>query len=57
MEKHQLRDKFLEEGLSQRYDGRISADSGLGIACGGFLREFGVTGHGGDLIPPFFLPH
>lgn len=50
VEKHQLRDKFLEKGLIQRYDGRISADSGLGIAFGVFLRGFGVTGHGGDGI-------
>lgn len=31
------------------YDGRISADSGLGIACGGFLRGSGVTRQDGIL--------
>lgn len=49
VEKHQLRGKFLEEGLSQRYDGKTSADSGLGIACGGFLRGSGVTRQDGIL--------
>lgn len=52
-EKHQLRGEFLGEGWSQRHHGRISADTGLGIAFGGFLRGYGVTGHGRDAMPPF----